>query len=38
MKRSRLKHKAKKYQLPVDLSKYEKKRNLAVKLNKEYQK
>ena len=38
MKRSRLKNKANKSQLPADLSKYKKQRNLVVKLNKKHKK
>ena len=38
MKRSRLKTKANKSQLPVDLSKCKKQRNLVVKLNKKHKK
>ena len=38
MKRSRLKNKANKSQLPADLSKYKKRRNLVVELNKKYKK
>ena len=38
MKCSRLKNKANKSQLPADLSKYKKQRNLVVKLNKKYKK
>ena len=38
MKRSRLKDKANKSQLPADLSKYKKQRNLVVKLNKKHKK
>ena len=37
-KRSRLKNKANKSQLPADLSKYKKQRNLVVKLNKKHKK
>ena len=36
MKRSRLKNKADKSQLPADLFKYKKQRNLVVKLNKKH--
>ena len=38
MKRSRLKNKANKSQLPADMSKYKKQRNLVVKLNKKHKK
>ena len=38
MKRSRLKNKATQSQLPTDLSKYKKQRNLVVKLNKKHKK
>ena len=38
MKRSRLKIKANKSQLPAYLSKYKKQRNLVVKLNKKHRK
>ena len=38
MKRSRLKIKANKSQLPAYLSKYKKQRNLVVKLNKKHKK
>ena len=38
MKRSRLKNKANKSQLPADLSKYKKRRNLVVELNKKCKK
>ena len=38
VKRSRLKNKANKSQLPADLSKYKKQRNLVVKLNKKHKK
>ena len=38
MKRSQLKNKAYKSQLPADLSKYKKQRNLVVKLNKRHKK
>ena len=38
MKRSRLKNKANKSQLPANLSRYKKQRNLVVKLNKKHKK
>ena len=38
MKRPRLKNKANKSQLPADLSKYKKQRNLVVKLTKKHKK
>ena len=38
MKRSRLKNEANKSQWPADLSKYNKQRNLVVKLNKKHRK
>ena len=38
LERSRLKNKANKSQLPADLSKYKKQRNLVVKLNKKHKK
>ena len=38
MKRSSLKNKANKSQLPADLSKYKEQSNSVVKLNKEYKK
>ena len=38
MKRSRLKNKGNKSQLPADLSKYKKQRNLVFKLNKKHKK